>query len=76
MENNEMTVKDYKELFEKVVSMSIDIEGKQLEIAEEDFQKILMYIKGMIECLDDVPKRYFDYYFKGTEKDIEEFLYN
>lgn len=62
-----MTVAEYKKLYELIVDMSIDVEGNK------DLTK-LKWVKCMIECINDVPKRKADYYL--PEFNAVEFLKN
>lgn len=55
-----MSLNDYKELYEAIVHMSVDIEDSVPRAWEPpvlaDTLMIYGYVREMIECLNDVPK--------------------
>lgn len=72
-----MTVEEYKKLYDKIVSLSIDAEsfglgGEFDAITDEDFEKC-KYIAAMYACLSDVPVRRANFIFKQKEFSEEDF---
>lgn len=76
-DTNKMTLLDYKKLTRAVISMSIDIEDwiySWQDENPEELKKILMCIKEMVECINDVPNSKMNYYLDCTEEEFEEFF--
>lgn len=52
----EMTVKDYEDIYDAIVALSIDAEGFALDgNYENDEEEKVDLILQMIDCLNDVP---------------------
>ena len=74
---NDMTVNDYKALYDAVVNMSMDAEGFGLfdKITEEDVEKA-KWIACIIDCINDVPSSRTKHIFreKAIDFDVIDFL--
>ena len=60
-----MTVAEYKEIYEAIVSLSVDADGYGLfeNISDEDVEKC-KWIAAICEVLDDVPRSRMEHVFK------------
>jgi len=60
-----MTVAEYKEIYEAIVSLSVDADGYGLfeSISNEDVEKC-KWIAAICEVLDDVPRSRMEHIFK------------
>lgn len=60
-----MTVAEYKEIYEAIVSLSVDADGYGLfeSISNEDVEKC-KWIAAICEILDDVPRSRMEHIFK------------
>ena len=69
-----MTVAEYKEIYEAIVSLSVDADGYGLfdAISDEDVEKC-RWIAAIYEVLDDVPKRRMEHIFRHRKV---EFIYS
>ena len=67
-----MTVAEYKEIYEAIVSLSVDADGYGLfeNISEEDVEKC-KWIAAICEVLDDVPRSRMEHIFKYRKVDFD-----
>ena len=67
-----MTVAEYKEIYEAIVSLSMDADGYGLfeNISEEDVEKC-KWIAAICEVLDDVPRSRMEHIFKYRKVDFD-----
>ena len=74
---DDMTLDDYKAIYEAIVSLSCDADGYGLydNITEEDIEKC-KWIASICEVLDDVPVRRVKHIFehKNVDFDYQQFL--
>lgn len=74
---DQMSVANYKELYEKVLELSFDADGFGLfeDISDEDAEKAL-WIAAILEVLNDVPVRRMNHIFqqRNMKYDWEQFL--
>ena len=74
---DQMSVANYKELYEKVLELSFDADGFGLfeDISDEDAEKAL-WIAAILEVLNDVPARRMNHIFqqRNMKYDWEQFL--
>lgn len=61
-----MSLQDYKNLYDAIVKMSFDIEGQDYS-DRENIAK-LTYVASIIGCINDVPKRYVEGYLESKKK--------
>ena len=73
---DQMSVANYKELYEKVLELSFDADGFGLfgDISDEDAEKAL-WIAAILEVLNDVPVRTMNHIFqqRNMKYDWEQF---
>lgn len=67
-----MTVAEYKEIYEAIVSLSVDADGYGLfeNISEEDVEKC-KWIAAICEVLNDVPRSRKEHIFKYRKVDFD-----
>ena len=67
-----MTVAEYKEIYEAIVSLSVDADGYGLfeNISEEDVEKC-KWIASICEVLNDVPRSRKEHIFKYRKVDFD-----
>lgn len=67
-----MTVAEYKEIYEAIVSLSMDADGYGLfeNISEEDVEKC-KWIAAICEVLNDVPRSRMEHIFKYRKVDFD-----
>ena len=67
-----MTIADYKEIYEAIVSLSVDADGYGLfeSISNEDIEKC-KWIAAICEVLDDVPRSRMEHIFKYRKVDFD-----
>jgi len=67
-----MTVAEYKEIYEAIVSLSVDADGYGLfeSISNEDVEKC-KWIAAICEVLDDVPRSRMEHIFKYRKVDFD-----
>ena len=67
-----MTVAEYKEIYEAIVSLSVDADGYGLfeNISEEDVEKC-KWIAAICEVLDDVPRSRMEHIFQQRKVDFD-----
>ena len=74
---DDMTLDDYKAIYEAIVSLSCDADGYGLydDITNEDVEKC-KWIAAICEVLDDVPVRRVKHIFehKNVDFDYQQFL--
>ena len=70
---DEMTVEDYKEILEFVITLSVDAEGYALDgnYEYDEIEKCII-IREMIEVLNDVPRRRADWILNEKWREWEE----
>ena len=73
---DEMSVANYKEIYEKVLSLSIDADGFGLfeNVSDEDAEKAI-WIAAILDVLNDVPVRRMNHIFqqRNMKYDWEQF---
>ena len=67
-----MTIADDKEIYEAIVSLSVDADGYGLfeSISNEDIEKC-KWIAAICEVLDDVPRSRMEHIFKYRKVDFD-----
>lgn len=67
-----MTVAEYKEIYEAIVSLSVDADGYGLfeNISEEDVEKC-KWIASICEVLNDAPRSRKEHIFKYRKVDFD-----
>ena len=67
-----MTVAEYKEIYEAIVSLSVDADGYGLfeSISEEDVEKC-KWIAAIYEVLNDVPRSRMEHIFQQRKVDFD-----
>ena len=72
MDADTMAVADYKEIYEAIVSLSVDADGYGLfeNISEEDVEKC-KWIAAICEVLDDVPRSRMEHIFTHRKIDFD-----
>ena len=67
-----MTVAEYKEIYEAIVSLSVDADGYGLfeDISDEDLEKC-KWIAAICAVLDDVPRSRMEHIFKYRKVDFD-----
>ena len=67
-----MTVAEYKEIYEAIVSLSVDADGYGLfeNISEEDVEKC-KWIASICEVLNDAPRSIKEHIFKYRKVDFD-----
>ena len=70
-----MTVAEYKEIYEAIVSLSVDADGYGLfeNISEEDVEKC-KWIASICEVLNDVPRKEHIFKYRKVDFDYIEFI--
>ena len=70
-----MTVAEYKETYEAIVSLSVDADGYGLfeNISEEDVEKC-KWIAAICEVLNDVPRKEHIFKYRKVDFDYIEFI--
>ena len=70
-----MTVAEYKEIYEAIVSLSVDADGYGLfeSISEEDVEKC-KWIAAICEVLNDVPRKEHIFKYRKVDFDYIEFI--
>lgn len=70
-----MTIAEYKEIYEAIVSLSVDADGYGLfeSISEEDVEKC-KWIAAICEVLNDVPRKEHIFKYRKVDFDYIEFI--
>ena len=72
MDADTMAVVEYKEIYEAIVSLSVDADGYGLfeNISDEDVEKC-KWIAAICEVLDDVPRSRMEHIFKHRKVNFD-----